>query len=198
MEYSIRIYKVEKEDSNLRGFVSITFDHVFCAKSIALKESQKGSFYLEMPKYKEYGTEEYVPFFAFKDQKFRKAVTEQVKEAYQKMEDKMVDLKETWGDEELYYDLSVLPTKGNDTFKGEVSMKLQDVFVIHQMHIIQGWNGKTVVGMPQRENSYKNEREDIAHPIEADFKQELEAAIMEEYQRKQEFSQNQRQHRAAR
>lgn len=41
MEYSIRIYKVEKEDSNLRGFVSITFDHVFCAKSIALKESQK-------------------------------------------------------------------------------------------------------------------------------------------------------------
>ena len=82
--------------------------------------------------------------------------------------------------------------------KDNKRMKLQDVFVIHQMHIIQGWNGKTFVGMPQRENSYKNEREDIAHPIEADFKQELEAAIMEEYQRKQEFSQNQRQHRAAR
>lgn len=198
MEYSIRIYKVEKENSNLRGFVSITFDNVFCAKSIALKESQKGGIYLEMPKYKEYGTGEYMPFFAFKDGEFRKAVTEQVKEAYQKMEDKMVDLEESWGDEELYYDLSVMPTKGNDTFKADVSMKLQDVFVVHQMHIIQGWNGKTFVGMPQRDNSSKNEREDIAHPIEADFKQELEAAIMEEYQRKQEFAQSQKQRRSSR
>jgi len=40
------------------------------------------------------------------------------------------------------------------------------------------------VGMPQKENSSKNEREDIAHPIEANFKQELEVAIMEGYQRK--------------
>lgn len=91
---------------------------------------------MEMPKYKEYGTGEYVPFFAFKDEEFRKVVTEQVKNAYPNMEDKIVDLKENWRDEEVYYDLSVMPTKGNETFKGEVSMKLQDVFVVHQMHII--------------------------------------------------------------
>ncbi len=32
MDYSIRVYKVDKEDSRLRGFVSITFDGAFCAK----------------------------------------------------------------------------------------------------------------------------------------------------------------------
>ena len=71
---------------------------------------------MEMPKYKEYGTGEYVPFFAFKDGEFRKVVTEQVKNAYPNMEDKIVDLEENWRDEEVYYDLSVMPTKGNETF----------------------------------------------------------------------------------
>lgn len=39
MDYNIRVYKVDKENSNLKGFVSITFESVFCAKSIALKQS---------------------------------------------------------------------------------------------------------------------------------------------------------------
>ena len=54
--------------------------------------------------------------------------------------------------------------------------------------------------MPQRENSQKGEKEDIAHPITGDFKRELEAAVMEEYHKKlevQQQAQNQ-QRRAAR
>ena len=68
-------------------------------------------------------------------------------------------------------------------------MKIQDVFVVQQMHVIQGWNGKTFVGMPQRENSKKGEKEDIAHPITGDFKRELESAVMEEYHKKLEVQQ---------
>ena len=64
-------------------------------------------------------------------------------------------------DEEFFYDLSVTPNRGNDTFKAEAAMKIQDVFVVQQMHVIQGWNGKTFVGMPQI--SQKGERVDIAH-----------------------------------
>ena len=43
MDFNIRVYKVDKEDSNLKGFVSITFDGQFCAKSIALKQSAQGN-----------------------------------------------------------------------------------------------------------------------------------------------------------
>lgn len=196
MDYSIRVYKVEKEDSRLRGFVSITFDGEFCVKSIALKQSAKGNLYLEMPKYKDYGTEEYLPFFAFKDAEFRKAVTEQVIEAYSKIEEKYIDREETWKDEEFFYDLSVTPNRGNDTFKAEAAMKIQDVFVVQQMHVIQGWNGKTFVGMPQI--SQKGERVDIAHPVTGDFKHELESAVMEEYHKKLEFQQQNQQRKAAR
>ena len=198
MDYSIRVYKVEKEDSRLKGFVTITFDGVFCVKSIALKQSAKGNLYLEMPKYKDYGTQEYLPFFAFKDADFRKEVTEQVVDAYGKITDKYIDTEATWDEEELYYDLSVTPIRGNDTFKVEAAMKLQDVIVVQQMHVIQGWNGKTFVGMPQRENSQKGEKEDIAHPVTGDFKHELESAVMEEYHKKLEFQQQSQQRKAAR
>lgn len=199
MDYSIRVYKVDKEDSRLRGFVNITFDGVFCAKSIALKQSAKGSLYLEMPKYLDYESKEYMPFFSFKDADFRKAVTEQVVDAYKEMKDKYIDTKATWDEEELYYDLSVTPIRGNDTFKAEAAMKIQDVFVVQKMHVIQGWRGKTFVGMP-RGNNQKGAKEDIAHPITGDFKRELEAAVMEEYHKKlevQQQAQNQ-QRRAAR
>lgn len=198
MDYSIRVYKVDKEDSRLRGFVSITFEEGFCVKSIALKESSKGNLYLEMPKFLDFETQEYLPFFNFKDGAFRRQVTEQVAAAYRQIEDRYIDVEETWGDEELYYDLSVTPTKGNDTFKADVAMKLQDAFVVQQMHVIQGWNGKTFVGMPQRENTQRGEKEDIAHPVSADFKRELEGAVMDEYHKKLEFQQNAPQRKPAR
>ena len=198
MEYSIRVYKVEKEGSRLRGFVSITFDGSFCAKNIALKESAKGNLYLEMPKYQDYVTKEYLPYFAFKDAEFRKAVTDQAAEVYGQIEDKYMDCDQTWGEEELFYDLSVTPISGNNTFKAETAIKIQDVFVVQKINVIQGWNGKTFVGMPQRENGQKGAREDIAHPITGDFKRELEAAVMDEYHKKVENRQQSQQRRNAR
>ena len=192
MDYNIRVYKIEKEDSNLRGFVTITFENSFCAKNIALKESTKGNLYLEMPKYRDFETEDYVPYFSFKDGEFRKAVTELAAEAYRQMtgEEKMMDVEQSWGDEEMYYDLSVSPIRGNDTFKAEAAIKIQDAFAVQQIHVIQGWNGKTFVGMPQCENRQKQEKEDIAHPVSGEFKRELETAVMDEYHKKLE---NQRQ-----
>ena len=72
----------------------------------------------------------------------------------------MMDVEQSWGDEEMYYDLSVSPIRGNDTFKAEAAIKIQDAFAVQQIHVIQGWNGKTFVGMPQRENRQKQEKED--------------------------------------
>lgn len=139
-----------------------------------------------MPKYRDFETEDYVPYFSFKDGEFRKAVTELAAEAYRQMtgEEKMMDVEQSWGDEEMYYDLSVSPIRGNDTFKAEAAIKIQDAFAVQQIHVIQGWNGKTFVGMPQRENRQKQEKEDIAHPVSAEFKSELEDAIMGEYHKK--------------
>ena len=66
-------------------------------------------------------------------------------------------------------------------------MKIQNVFVVHQMHVIQGWNGNTFVGMPQKPNTQKGRKEDIAQAVTADFKKELDEAVMERYNRILEY-----------
>lgn len=191
MEYNIRVFKIDKQNSNLRGFVSITFEESFCVKDIALKESTKGGLYLEMPKYKDYETEDYVPYYTIRNADFRKQLSEEVVDACSQIREgeKMADIQSVWGDEELYYDLSINPNPHNDTFKADVAMRMQDVFIVQQMHVIQGWNGKIFVGMPQRNNSQKKEKEDIAHPVSADFKSELEETILGEYHKKIEQQQ---------
>ena len=182
MEYNIRVYKPELKQeegklNNLKGFATITFDEAFCVKSLAIKESSKGNLYLDMPRYRDYETGEYVPFFRFTDKEFQKEVLDTVREAYENMTETKTDCKGCWGEEELYYNLSVNP--------------------VQQLHVIQAWNGKTFVGMPQK-NSAKGEREDIAHAVNAEFKADLESAIMDEYNKKMEYAKNQKQQRRGR
>ena len=165
MEYNIRVYKPELKQeegkiNNLKGFATITFDDAFCVKSIAIKESSKGNLYLDMPRYRDYETGEYVPFYRFTDKEFQKEVLDTVREAYENMT--------------------------------ETKIRLQDVLAIQQLHVIQAWNGKTFVGMPQK-NSAKGEREDIAHAVNAEFKAELESTIMDEYNKKLEYAKSQKQ-----
>lgn len=158
MEYNIRVYKPELKQeegkiNNLKGFATITFDEAFCVKSLAIKESSKGNLYLDMPRYRDYETGEYVPFFRFTDKEFQKEVLDTVREAYENMTETKTDCKGSWGEEELYYNLSVNPVQGSDTFKADVAIRLQDVLAIQQLHVIQAWNGKTFVGMPQKNSA---------------------------------------------
>lgn len=46
------------------------------------------------------------------------------------VEEKMIDVEGELGDKEMYYNLSVTPIRGNDTFKAEAAMKIQDAFAI--------------------------------------------------------------------
>ena len=98
MEYNIRVYKPELKQeegkiNNLKGFATITFDEAFCVKSLAIKESSKGNLYLDMPRYRDYETGEYVPFFRFTDKEFQKEVLDTVREAYENMTETKTDCK---------------------------------------------------------------------------------------------------------
>ena len=98
MEYNIRVYKPELKQeegkiNNLKGFATITFDDAFCVKSIAIKESSKGNLYLDMPRYRDYETGEYVPFYRFTDKEFQKEVLDTVREAYENMTETKMDCK---------------------------------------------------------------------------------------------------------
>mgnify|MGYP003068492328 CR=1 FL=1 len=89
----------------------------------------------------------------------------------------------------------------DETVHLEDASRFNDTFLTNpffqQLHVIQAWNGKTFVGMPQK-NSAKGEREDIAHAVNAEFKADLESAIMDEYNKKMEYAKSQKQQRRGR
>jgi len=64
--------------------------------------------------------------------------------------------------------------------KAIVSITFDDVFVVHDVKVIEGVNG-LFIAMPSR-RSQDGEFKDIVHPINSSFREELSAAVIEKYQ----------------
>lgn len=67
----------------------------------------------------------------------------------------------------------------NGKLKGWASVTFDDAFVVHNLKIIQGRNGR-FVAMPNRKTRDGFFR-DIAHPIKNDVRQEIEDLVLEEF-----------------
>jgi stage V sporulation protein G len=65
--------------------------------------------------------------------------------------------------------------------KAFASITLEDCFVIRGLKIIEG-QGRLFVAMPSRKRD-DGTFQDVAHPITADFRKELEQLILGEYNR---------------
>ncbi len=63
---------------------------------------------------------------------------------------------------------------------GYASITFDDCFVVRSLKIIQGQDGKLFVAMPSRRKK-NGEFQDIAHPINQDFRKTLEDTVLGEY-----------------
>lgn len=63
--------------------------------------------------------------------------------------------------------------------KALVSITLDDVFVIHDLRVIEG-NSGLFVAMPSKRTP-DGEFRDIAHPINSEMRQEIQEAVMKVY-----------------
>lgn len=63
--------------------------------------------------------------------------------------------------------------------KALVSITLDEAFVIHDLHVIEG-NSGLFVAMPSKRTP-DGEFRDIAHPINSDMRQEIQDAVMKVY-----------------
>ena len=77
-------------------------------------------------------------------------------------------------------DIKLKPIEGGNRMKAIASVTFDDVFVVHDIKIIQG-NSKLFTAMPSRKTP-DNEFKDIAHPITADMRAMLESAILGKYE----------------
>jgi stage V sporulation protein G len=77
-------------------------------------------------------------------------------------------------------DIRVRKVSGEGKLKAYVTVTFDDCFVVHNLKVIEGNNG-VFIAMPSRKTK-NDEYKDVAHPINPDFRNELQTKILEKYE----------------
>lgn len=77
-------------------------------------------------------------------------------------------------------DVRVRKVEKEGKMKAVVSITIDDEFVVHDIKVIEGEKG-LFIAMPSRKGS-NNEYRDIAHPINSDTRERIQAIILEKYE----------------
>ena len=80
-------------------------------------------------------------------------------------------------------DVRLKKVDGHNRLKAIASVTIDDCFVIHELRIIEGDNG-LFIAMPSRKLP-EGEFKDIAHPINSETREQLEKAILDEYNKQE-------------
>ncbi|HHT06807.1 MAG TPA: septation regulator SpoVG [Hydrogenispora sp.] len=78
-------------------------------------------------------------------------------------------------------DIRLKKIDNGSKMKAIASITFDDAFVVREIRVIEGQNG-LFVAMPSRKTP-TGEFKDIAHPINADARQLIQNAILEEYEK---------------
>ncbi|MDR0561424.1 MAG: septation regulator SpoVG [Spirochaetaceae bacterium] len=76
-------------------------------------------------------------------------------------------------------DIRVRKVAGEGKLKAYVTVTFDDCFVVHNIKIIEGKSG-VFIAMPSRKTR-AGEYKDVAHPINPDFRTELQTKILDAY-----------------
>ena len=76
-------------------------------------------------------------------------------------------------------DIRIRRVSESGKMKAIVSVTFDDMFVVHDMKIIEGQNG-LFIAMPSRKTP-SGEYKDVAHPINTAAREELQELILEQY-----------------
>lgn len=77
--------------------------------------------------------------------------------------------------------VKVIKTEGNFRVKGIASITIDDSFVVHDIKILESEKG-LFVAMPSRRTP-AGEFKDIAHPINAETREIIQKAVLNEYEK---------------
>lgn len=78
-------------------------------------------------------------------------------------------------------DVKVIKTEGNFRVKGIASITIDNSFVIHDIKILESQEG-LFVSMPSRRTP-NGDYKDIAHPINAEAREIIQNAVLNEYEK---------------
>jgi len=78
-------------------------------------------------------------------------------------------------------DIRIKKVEGDSNkLKAYASVTFDDSFVVHNIKVIEGQSG-LFIAMPSRKTK-SGEMKDVAHPINSEFREKMQSAILEAYQ----------------
>ncbi|OHD57321.1 MAG: septation protein SpoVG [Spirochaetes bacterium GWF1_51_8] len=77
-------------------------------------------------------------------------------------------------------DIRIKKLEGDSKLKAYASVTFDDSFVVHNIKVIEG-KGGLFIAMPSRKTR-SGEMKDVTHPINTQFREKLQSAILEAYQ----------------
>lgn len=77
-------------------------------------------------------------------------------------------------------DIRVRRVTGDGKLKAYVTVTFDDCFVVHNIKVIHGRSG-TFIAMPSRRTK-TGEYKDVAHPINSDFRSDLQVRVLDAYE----------------
>lgn len=76
-------------------------------------------------------------------------------------------------------DVRIRKIEGEGNLRGYVTVTFENCFVVHNIKVFEGKNG-LFISMPNRRTA-SGEYKDVAHPISAGFRNDLQQKIIDEY-----------------
>lgn len=82
-------------------------------------------------------------------------------------------------------EVKIYPVKKQETdgrLRAYVTIVLENAFIVRDLKIILGNDGKLFVSMPSRRSKYGSFK-DIAHPLNSQMRSDIETAVFAEYEK---------------
>jgi len=76
-------------------------------------------------------------------------------------------------------DIRIKRVEGENKLKAYASVTFDNSFVVHNIKVIEG-NSGLFIAMPSRKTR-SGEMKDVAHPINTEFREKMQNAILEKY-----------------
>lgn len=196
MGYSIDVREAKGNNDKLKGVASIVIDDSFKVRNISIIEGKKGLF-VSMPRLKSQDKEGNT---VYKDvchpikADFRKQLYEDILSTFQeamKSEERHARFEAKDIKESPDLNVSVYPVnKENSTLKGVAKIYLNDNFIVENIPIRAGKDGKAFVAMPSYQAASSGEYKYIVHPVTADFKKKLDEQILGQLEQSKDMEVN--------
>lgn len=175
--YNITVHKMKDSNSNVLAYADVNFGGSFVIKGIKVMDSEKGPF-VSMPNYKtnkitDEGKEIYQDLFFPITAEFRQDLYDNILSAYDgSKKPSITDVRCT----------SLNTNNDNEHLKGLANVVFDDCFALSGVKLYASENG-VFVSMPNYKvnKDGKTEFHDMCFPTTAEFREELNTAVMSAY-----------------